>query len=572
MNANEGHFGFMEQENNIEIPFFQRPYVWSKPQWEQLFDDLFYSFKEKRPHFLGSIILKQLSSSMGNGSRRSLIDGQQRLTTFSILVKSIYDMLDEVRMNDYAGYLYAKPRSEKNPKIKHSHINRASFESIIKAKNYLEFYEAKNDDKLISCYKYFSERLKNSNLESSDIVRFLDYILEMKLWVVINLDENEDEQKIFDSINSAGLVLSSMDIIKNAIFDRLIKSGNMGDEKAKEIYDKCWKSIFEGSNERLKFWEEKASRRYRSEILLYAYALIKGFFNIEKHTQDGLSMLYKEYIKDKSQDEVLDIIKEINRYANLFYELPWADKGETFKFSDNEKRLLHIMSISEYNVFIPLILKLRSLKLDKDELGECYVMLENFIIRHWLCKKATNSISKIVGNNIKNIDGKESMKQKLFIPDSEGKPKLNITSDDEIKEALLKKISNDRASLVLFWIELYNCRSEKNDISELQYTYTLEHLMPQTWQENWSNVGKNDETAKGLIYQIGNMTLLKSKLNTAIQNNNWDKKREEIQKHAMLKITQEVTKNRAWNKSKIEERSEKIFNDFLKIWQNPTIN
>lgn len=256
----------------------------------------------------------------------------------------------------------------------------------------------------------------------------------------------------------------------------------------------------------------------------------------------------------------------------FFYELPWADKGETFKFSDNEKRLLHIMSISEYNVFIPLVLKLRSLELDKNELDGCYAMLENFIIRHWLCKKATNSISKIVGNNIKDIDGKESMKQKLFIPDSEGKPKLNITSDDEIKEALLKKISNDRAGLVLFWIELYNCRSEKNDISELQYTYTLEHLMPQTWQENWSNVGKNEETANELIYQIGNMALLKSKLNTAIQNNNWDKKREEIQKHAMLKITQEVIKNRVWNKSKIEERSEKIFNDFLKIWQNPTIN
>lgn len=563
MKANEGNFGFMEQENNIEIPFFQRPYVWSKPQWEQLFEDLFYSFKERRPHFLGSIILKQLSSSMGDGSRRSLIDGQQRLTTFSILVKSIYDMLDEVRMNDYAGYLYAKPRSEKNPKIKHSHINRASFESIIKAKNYLEFCEAKNDDKLISCYKYFSERLKNSNLESSDIVRFLDYILEMKLWVVINLDENEDEQKIFDSINSAGLVLSSMDIIKNAIFDRLIKSGNMGDEKAKEIYDKCWKSIFEGSNERLKFWEEKASRRYRSEILLYAYALIKGFFNIEKHTQDGLSMLYKEYIKDKSQDEVLDIIKEINWYANLFYELPWADKGETFKFSDNEKRLLHIMSISEYNIFIPLVLKLRSLELDKKELDECYAILENFIIRHWMCGKVTNSINKVIGRNIKNIKGKVDMQK--FIANFE------ITNDDEIKEALLD-IDNKRASLVLFWIELYNCRSEKNDISELQYTYTLEHLMPQTWQENWSNVGKNEETANELIYQIGNMALLKSKLNTAIQNNNWDKKREEIQKHAMLKITQEVTKNRVWNKSKIEERSEKIFNDFLKIWQNPTIN
>ena len=563
MNAEEGSFGFMRDENNIEIPFFQRPYVWSKVQWEQLFNDLLNGFKEQRLHFLGSIILKQLPSSMGEGSRRSLIDGQQRLTTFSILVKSIYDLLDEDRLVDYVGFLYAEPTKDKNPKIKHSHINRSSFEAIIKAKDYSEVCESKGDDKLFACYKYFSERLKESGLKNNEIINFLNYVVKTDLWVVIDLKGNEDEQKIFDSINSAGLVLSSMDIIKNAIFDRLIKSSNMSEEKAKEIYDKFWKSIFEGSNERLKFWEEKASRRYRSEILLYAYALIKGFFNIEKHTQDGLSMLYKEYIKDKSQDEVLDIIKEINRYANLFYELPWADKGETFKFSDNEKRLLHIMSISEYNIFIPVVLKLRSLELDKKELDECYAMLENFIIRHWLCKKVTNSINKVIGRNLKNINGKDSMQK--FIASFE------VTGDEEIKEAMFN-IDNKRASLVLFWIELYNCRSEKNDISELQYTYTLEHLMPQTWQENWSNVGKNDEIAKGLIYQIGNMTLLKSKLNTAIQNNNWDKKREEIQKHAMLKITQEVTKNRVWNKSKIEERSEKIFNDFLKIWQNPTIN
>ena len=562
MKADEGSFGFMREENNIEIPFFQRPYVWNKVQWEQLFNDLLNSFREQRLHFLGSIILKQLPSSMGEGSRRSLIDGQQRLTTFSILVKSIYDLLEEDRLVDYVGFLYAEPTKYKNPKIKHSHINRSSFEAIIKAKDYSEVCESECDDKLFACYKYFSEKLKESGLKNNEIINFLNYIVRTELWVVINLNGNEDEQKIFDSINSAGLILSSMDIIKNAIFDRLIKSSEMSEEKANEIYNEYWKSIFEGSNERLKFWEEKASRRYRSEILLYAYAL-KGFFNIEKHTQDGLSMLYKEYIKDKSQDDVLDIIKEINRYANLFYELPWADKGETFKFSDSEKRLLHIMSISEYNIFIPVVLKLRSLELDKKELDECYAMLENFIIRHWLCKKVTNSINKVIGRNLKNINGKDSMQK--FIASFE------VTGDEEIKEAMFN-IDNKRASLVLFWIELYNCRSEKNDISELQYTYTLEHLMPQTWQENWSNVGKNDEIAKGLIYQIGNMTLLKSKLNTAIQNNNWDKKREEIQKHAMLKITQEVTKNRAWNKNKIEERSEKIFNDFLKIWQNPTIN
>ena len=104
MNAEEGSFGFMWDKNNIEILLFQRPYVWNRAQWKQLFNDLLNSFREQRLHFLGSIILKQLPSSMGEGSRRSLIDGQQRLTTFSILVKSIYDLLDEDRLVDYVGF------------------------------------------------------------------------------------------------------------------------------------------------------------------------------------------------------------------------------------------------------------------------------------------------------------------------------------------------------------------------------------------------------------------------------------------------------------------------------------
>lgn len=89
MKANESNFSFMQEESLIEIPFFQRAYVWEQEQWEQLFDDLSKSFESKKEHFLGSIILKQLPSSAGEGAKRSLIDGQQRLTTFSILIKAL---------------------------------------------------------------------------------------------------------------------------------------------------------------------------------------------------------------------------------------------------------------------------------------------------------------------------------------------------------------------------------------------------------------------------------------------------------------------------------------------------
>ena len=103
----ESYINFIEEnydQHNIEILLFQRPYVWHRAQWTQLFNDLLTGFKEQRLHFLGSIILKQLPSPMVEGSRRSLIDGQQRLKTFPILVKSIYDLLDEDRLVDYVGF------------------------------------------------------------------------------------------------------------------------------------------------------------------------------------------------------------------------------------------------------------------------------------------------------------------------------------------------------------------------------------------------------------------------------------------------------------------------------------
>ena len=123
MKANENNFGFMKNESVIEIPFFQRAYVWKEDEWEQLFDDLLDSFKSKKEHFLGSIILKQLPTQAGEGSCRSLIDGQQRLTTFSILIKSLYDKLPNDDKPDYNEYLFGKPIKDKKPKIKHSKIN-----------------------------------------------------------------------------------------------------------------------------------------------------------------------------------------------------------------------------------------------------------------------------------------------------------------------------------------------------------------------------------------------------------------------------------------------------------------
>jgi len=97
---------------------------------------------------------------------------------------------------------------------------------------------------------------------------------------------------------------------------------------------------------------------------------------------------------------------------------------------------------------------------------------------------------------------------------------------DSLKRLLCNVNTNKDARVILFWIELYRQHISKDykDRSDLNYIYTLEHLMPQKWQDHWADIAKDDKTVQRLIYQISNMTLVKGKLNTDLQNNTWYKK------------------------------------------------
>lgn len=352
MKANDNNFGFMKEESLIEIPFFQRAYVWEEEQWEQLLEDLGDSYVNKREHFLGSLVLKQLSTSAGEGTKRSLIDGQQRLTTFSILVKSLYDKLESDDKANYACYLFKELTKEKNPKIQHSKIDRISFNKILSAKDFtslhdIERYKEGKDkgkikDRLIRCYEYFTEQIKKKNHTK----KFLDFILNSKLWVTINLDTNEDEQKIFDSINTAGLKLTATDIIKNALFAKAMELNS----DYERLYQEYWECLFE-TKENKEFWEEEVStgrlKRVQSEIFLHAFAIIEGFFDVEKDTLENLSDIYKMRIKDFNKDKLESFLKKIKEYALIYQDFPYITKETPLCFANDEQRLFHILNITE---------------------------------------------------------------------------------------------------------------------------------------------------------------------------------------------------------------------------------
>ncbi|MDA3079814.1 MULTISPECIES: DUF262 domain-containing protein [unclassified Campylobacter] len=576
MEAGVRAFSFLTQEQFIIVPYFQRPYVWEKKNWEKLFNDLVNDFPNK-PHFLGSLVFKQLNTV--SGSHRNLIDGQQRLTTFFILVKVLYDDiekdLDETDKQNYKSYIY-NDFSKKITKLIHSKADKKSFDDIFKD-DYKEEYSS-SKEKIHQCYVYLKSRVQNLEI---DKIRFFKFITTSKFFVVVSLGINDDEQQIFDSINQTGKALGASDIIKNILFYKLLKSCD-GIEKNQDdiaqIYNEKWFEIFEsdkdnGNGEKIKdFWISEVKSYSKNVNILYYLAISKGFFSLkDKHKRDDLGFVYKKYIEYKNFYEVEKLLDEIKLYANVYQNLAWAKPSENYKFSEFEKRLMHIISITDYESLVPLILQLKLCNLNEDELKKCFKEIEKLAVRNWIARNHTKSFGNIVAENIKEVRGYDTLKEILPKFGKIATKQIIATLSGKDLEGNFKNLENNRATLVLFWIELSK-RTAKHDMQGLQYNYSLEHIMPQSTtkniNENWSSVCNDTDKAKELVYQIGNMMLVTQSLNSALSNKKWSEKREELKKFSSLITSEKVLDKDDWDEKAITDRTKDLIKDFFKIWGN----
>ncbi|NLH40169.1 MAG: DUF262 domain-containing protein [Elusimicrobia bacterium] len=587
MKAEAKSFNFLSLEGMVKIPFFQRTYVWDKDNWENLLSEL---LNKPSGHFLGSIILKQLLSPSGEPKQLEVIDGQQRLTTLSILLKALYDTFpSEIQKNceknikdilfyreDCTGQNYAI-------KIEHSQVDADVYQNIIEANidnNPTINQITENSHKMLQCYQYFYDELKNKSDEIKKSL--LNKILnsENKMLVVIDLvEESDDEQAIFDTLNTAGVRLSPAEIIKNALFQRIIQKSSK--KTAIDLYKQTWEKIFLQDEDTIKYWDnERQTGRFKRdniEILLHCFAIIKGFYDPDKHALSDLSKLYKAEIANRDSKEKLEeLLNEIIEYAKVYQEkIITFDKSMLFPFNDDIKRLLHILEVLEISTFHPFILFVFK-KYQDESRKNIFLNLEKFIVRRMIAQKETKNYNKDCKTFIKNPD---AILNKIE------------TTDEEISNGI-RKISNKNAALLLFWIELYRRnRNERYDIKELKYTYSLEHIMPQKWEEYWKDIPQKtnpdglpmteEETKRdrsNKIYWIGNMTLLTSSLNSALHNYAFEKKmngegrKKGIKAYAELSITKEDIVepydkgDRNWDEEKIIKRTNNLEQEIMKIW------
>lgn len=589
---------------------------------------------KKSSHFLGSIILKSIKTESGEIPRWSLIDGQQRLTTLSVLLRACYDNLpletyeDELReelktkMQDMLFYKERSISTIRKPRIQHSLVDSPTFCKVIKGEMkeklddivFLEdaTKERQASDLISQCYKFYCEYLEKDVTKTSELWELLMND-NSKILVKIDLEADENEQAIFDVVNSAGVRLTCADTIKNSIFQYAIDKTESTKEnhevvkvelkdatvhvESKEdvlkLYKYTWETTFCGDVDTIEYWAAVKPlgriNRDNLEILLHCVALIKEIYNPEIHKISDLSNLYKEYTKNLSTKELVKLIVDICNYGEIYRKFFYSfDATTSYSYQKPIQRLFHILNVCEISTFHAYILKLLSKydTIDEENLPTDISTelhnLETIALRYVICGVSTKNFNK----NCAELLAKKTTTADL-IKDRQDE------IDDNIFRQKLKNISNKHATLLLFWLESKRRSEDKNSAEkELKYCYSLEHIMPQKWQEFWpinnptvkdingaevTDDEKANEIRSSAIYEIGNMALLKSTLNTSVRNYDFKRKMEGegrkagIKKYDSLLYTKDITaiydEDGVWDESKIHRRTEELSNEIVTIWR-----
>lgn len=603
MEAKERELGFIKGQKIYKVPFFQRGYVWDEENWSDLWDEL---VSKKKDCFLGSVIIKsEKTSSSDDITYKTVIDGQQRLTTLTIILRALNDSdptEDKVDSEIEEFLFYVKKiktadgkKKKRELKIQHSHIDRKAYTAVIEGEYRNKLDEIKCEDqesvRIFRCYKYFREKLSSA---TEDELRRIEAKLTYdtsKILVVIDLDENENEQAIFDTINSAGVKLTNADIIKNALFQNIIYNNEGGiDEDILQFYQQTWVTYFEKDQELLSAWLAKKVvgriERTNIDMFLHCYAVIRGIYDPQENKMEELSDCYKKYLKDKNRAEIKEFVKDLCDHSEVYREyFIGFDQLTAFTYDNQKMRLLHILNCMKVTTFDAYILN-ALMHYPEDKLNQEFHMLECYVMRNYITSN-TNRTKNYNKDSVLLLQGKFDFAERFAEEDQD---------DIHVEKALKNIRRNSKAALVLFWIELYRHRMKESDLYSvsLNYHFQLEHIMPQMWNEFWGvsvlpvidkdgNI-VDDEHARAIrgqaVYEIGNMTLLTSTLNNRLRNYPFEDKvngkiiagkfKDGMKKYSSLSISTEITSRvpLVWNEAAITERTERLTKEFLEIWPN----
>ena len=563
MKANETKVEDFLSSNKTQfvIPVYQRNYDWSKSQCQQLFDDILEvgSTKKMDAHFIGSIVY--VHDDVYTSSRikeLTVIDGQQRLTTLTLIYLAIYRLAIEIENDELVNeiketYLINKysPEDEKL-KLRPTENNDMAIKYLLRGDSDEEFG---GFSKIIVNYNIFKNLINEENCE------YVLNGLSKLMFVEISLNrEKDDPQRIFESLNSTGLELSQADLIRNFILMGLNR------EDQNKIYKNYWDII------------EKLAKDESNEISKVS-DFIRDYLTLINGKIPNKNKVYLEFKEKFPTTDLQDLESNLFPIKNLvkFYNKLLNPNKEP----DRDIRLqFEYINRLEINVAYPFLMKVyedySDGKIDKATFINVLGFIQSFVWRRFIVGLPTNSLNKIFMALYEKIDKGDYLislqKWILKRPGSQRFPK-----NKEVIESLkLKDVYNIKSKNRMYLLDrLENFENKEPVLIEANTDITIEHIFPQNPDSKWKEELSSEEFTsikENFLNTLGNLTL--SGNNGRLGNKPFLYKRDLENagyRDSRLWLNKHLSNETRWGEAEILSRFDVLAERFLKVWQMPEI-
>jgi hypothetical protein len=548
-------------------------------------------------HFLGAIVLEPLSVGLREVQALGVIDGQQRLTTLQVFLAAFRDLVRSLDETFHGELLKAtqnsglKSKPEEAYKVWPTNFDREAFKLVLDAGSpdgvrHLE-EEARNNwdsvPQLVQAYLYFSDELVtwlgvNDGTEEDeqlDRATALFYALRDSLQLVaIRLEDGDDPQVIFETLNARGVPLLASDLIRNFVF-----SAASRDELAvDQLYERYWRDFDGDATTGRTYWREseRVGRERRSRLVLFFYHFLT--YKLARDlTFAHVFEAFRAWWNSRTGTSVEDGLKEIVEASNAYRRIINPSSDDRFGVFAHRLQALDITTLH------PLLLYLQlEAKVSETDLARIVSDLESYLIRRTVCGLAVKNYNRFFLQLIIHLsEGASNPADAVreFLAAGEG-DSVRWPDDAEFGKEWLRRPVYRRARSAVGTILQAVDASMTTGLQEalhLRETPTIEHVMPRNWQEHWpppdESLGTAEETAQDvrnrLIHTFGNLTLLTTRLNSKVRNGSYTVKRPEIAEQSSLRMNTFFQNQMTWDESVIHERGKDLLLQALQVWPHP---
>lgn len=613
----------LREARRFMVPLYQRQYQWGAERLQPFWDDVaakanaMLDGSARFEHYMGALILAPGGDGylIGVTPRVQVVDGQQRLTTFQLLLAALREVSREIGadhiVKQVGDYVLNTPRSADTDKaarykLSPTPADRSVFYDIIDLprpdlfSKYARFYFANGNiikggtPTALYAFEFFRSRISeftrfgttvkeeqsleedangNTQMEAGRIETLLQALLSGLKLVVITLSDGDDAQVIFETLNSQGQPLLAMDLVRNNIFHRAEAQG----ETVEEIYEELW-APFDAQ------WWRDAAPKARPTLPRIDHFLAH---TLTAKTGRATSMReiyaeYRDYARPNGQPRfvnVADELRVLTDFAPTYEALEGRVDG-----CPAINWLGRKLAAWEMKSAYPVALLADQAGVELAERKAIAQIVYSYIVRRGICGLSTKSVYSMF-HRIAEAFGEEGVSARAAQVEisRQTRDALRMPSDEEFVRAIKERplygnIGTSRLVDVLWEFEL-DARTGFTERLAPPSDLSVEHVLPQSWGTGWPSLSGENLTHESsleealqrcaVLHRLGNLTLITGSLNSSLGNDNFDAKKAKLEQHSILALNRPIVAAGSWNETAIETRGCALANRALSIW--PTV-